>query len=280
MSVWVLRFYSARFRAIDPFDLVRSGGDLWLYFYEDFLHAYDPALARDYGVYYTPTEVVRCQIRLVSEILQGRFGKQYPFADENVTTLDPGAGTGTYLVAAIQHALEQVREYEGAGAVAGRATRLAQNLIGFEILIGPYAVAHLRLTRELTGEEGGGRLPEQGLRFYLADTLDSPHTLPPGGLEHVLTHRRLVQERERARHVKAEERVLVCLGNPPYDRHAASEEDPRGGWVRHGDAGQEHPIFEDFTDPARRAGRGIHPRESVQPVCLFLALGSLESVRS
>lgn len=148
-------------RAIDPFDLLRGGGDLWLYFYEDFLRSYDPRLARDYGVYYTPVEVVQCQIQLVSQLLRERFGRRYSFADEDVTTLDPGAGTGTYLVAAIRHALDQVREHEGEGAVAGRATRLARNLIGFEILIGPYAVAHLRLTRELTGEDAGGLLPER-----------------------------------------------------------------------------------------------------------------------
>jgi hypothetical protein len=245
-------------RAIDPANLRRPGRDLWLYFYENFLHAYDPDLARDYGVYYTPAQVVRCQVRLVSQLLRDRFQRQFSFADEGVTTLDPGAGTGTYLVAAIQHTLEQVREEEGAGAVAGRATRLAQNLIGFEILIGPYAVAHLRITRELTGEDAGGHLPNEGLRFFLADTLDSPYTLPPGGLEHVLTQRRLVQERERARQVKAQERVLVCLGNPPYDRHAADEDDPKGGWVRHGDEGQERTLFADFTEPARRAGYGIH----------------------
>lgn len=245
-------------RAVDPADLRRPGRDLWLYFYEDFLHAYDPTLARDYGVYYTPVQVVHCQVRLVSQLLRERFRRRFSFADEGVTTIDPGAGTGTYLVAAIQHTLERIREEEGAGAVAGRATRLARNLIGFEILIGPYAVAHLRLTRELTGEDAGGHLPNEGLRFFLADTLDSPYARPPGGLEHVLTQRRLVQERERARQVKSDERVLVCIGNPPYDRHAADEDDPKGGWVRHGDEGQERTLFADFTEPARRAGHGIH----------------------
>jgi len=151
---------------VDPADLRRSGRDLWLYFYEYFLHAYDPNLARDYGVYYTPAQVVRCQVRLVSQLLRERFRRRFSFADESVVTLDPGAGTGTYLVAAIQHTLEHIRDEEGVGAVAGRATRLAQNLIGFEILIGPYAVAHLRLVRELTGEDAGGHLLDDGLRFF------------------------------------------------------------------------------------------------------------------
>src|SRR5262249_57311314 len=61
---------------------------------------------------------------------------------------DPAVGTGTYLVAAIGYALQKVRERSGEGAVAGRATQMAENMYGFEILVGPYAVAHLRLRSE------------------------------------------------------------------------------------------------------------------------------------
>ncbi|HUW74885.1 MAG TPA: N-6 DNA methylase [Methyloceanibacter sp.] len=84
--------------AIDAASLRRPGRDLWLYFYENFLHAYDPDLARDYGVYYTPAQIVHCQVRLVSQLLRERFQRRFSFADEDVITLDPGAGTGTYLV--------------------------------------------------------------------------------------------------------------------------------------------------------------------------------------
>ena len=60
-------------RAIDAVDavvLLRKHGDPWLYFYEDFLAAYDPKLRKDRGVYYTPVEVVRAQTNLVAELLQ------------------------------------------------------------------------------------------------------------------------------------------------------------------------------------------------------------------
>ena len=43
--------------------------DPWLYFYEDFLASYDPELRKSAGAYYTPVQVVRCQVRLIDEIL-------------------------------------------------------------------------------------------------------------------------------------------------------------------------------------------------------------------
>ena len=165
--------------ALDPHDFTRrSPSDPWLYFYEDFLAAYDPKLRQDYGVYYTPVEVVGCQVRLVSELLAGVFGKGLSFADDGVTLLDPAVGTGTYPLAAIDHALRLVEERSGRGAVPGRATQLAKNFFGFEILVGPYAVCHVRLTQKVTADEVRGTLPAGRPRVYLADTLDSPNIAP------------------------------------------------------------------------------------------------------
>jgi hypothetical protein len=74
--------------ALDPHDFLKSKPDLWLYFYEDFLAAYDPKLRKDYGVYYTPREVVEFQVRLAGELLEKRFGKKLGFADDGVVFLD------------------------------------------------------------------------------------------------------------------------------------------------------------------------------------------------
>ncbi len=103
----------------------------------------------------------------------------------------------------------------------------------------------------------------------MADTLESPNSAPPGGLD--LTHRALTQEHEAARKVKNGGEILVCLGNPPYDRQTIEEGDTttqrKGGWVRFGDqlkggAKQEgqgvRAIFKDFTDPVTKAGAGVH----------------------
>jgi len=262
--------------ALEPHDFLKSKPDLWLYFYEDFLAAYDPKLRKDYGVYYTPREVVELQVRLASELLEKRFGKKLGFADDGVVFLDPAVGTGTYPVAAVKHGLEKVRKRSGPGAVAARAQQMAENMHGFEVLVGPYAVAHLRLTQALEGAMNDAKAaagePEEKLgkrlNIYLADTLSSPNKAPPGGLD--LTHKALTQEYEAARKVKQGGDILVCLGNPPYDRERRNEDGTKankGGWVRFGDqivggAKQEEqgetPIFEDFLKPARDAGKGVN----------------------
>ena len=263
--------------ALDPHDFLKSKPDLWLYFYEDFLAAYDPKLRKDYGVYYTPREVVELQVRLASELLEKRFGKKLGFADDGVVFLDPAVGTGTYPVAAIKHGLEKVAARSGKPAVPARARQMAENMHAFEVLVGPYAVAHLRLTQALEGAMNDAHAaagePEEKLgerlNIYLADTLESPNAAPPGGLD--LTHKALTEEHEAARKVKQGGDILVCLGNPPYDRQAIEEGDTttqrKGGWVRFGDqvegaAKQEkqggRPIFKDFTEPAAEAGAGVH----------------------
>ncbi len=261
---------------------LKSKPDLWLYFYEDFLAAYDPKLRKDYGVYYTPREVVELQVRLASELLEKRFGKKLGFADDGVVFLDPAVGTGTYPVAAVKHGLEKVRARYGPGAIPARARQMAANMHGFEVLVGPYAVAHLRLTQALEGainEAKAAGDPEEKLakrlNIYLADTLESPNAAPPGGL--TLTYRALTAEHEAARKVKQGGDILVCLGNPPYDRERRNEDGTKankGGWVRFGDKGQgkmnlatgvveggdkkERPIFEDFLQPARDTGKGLN----------------------
>jgi hypothetical protein len=263
--------------ALDPHDFLKSKPDLWLYFYEDFLSAYDPKLRKDYGVYYTPREVVELQVRLATELLEKRFGKKLGFADDGVVFLDPAVGTGTYLVAAIKHGLEKVRNRSGPGAVPPRARQMAANMHGFEVLVGPYAVAHLRLTQALEGAMNDAKAavgePDEKLakrlNFYLADTLESPNAAPPGGL--TLTYRALTREHEEARKVKQGGDILVCLGNPPYDRQQIDLYDTttqrKGGWVRFGDQVKgaarqeeqgERAIFRDFTEPATKAGAGVH----------------------
>ncbi len=202
--------------AVDPGRLAKRDPDPWLYFYEDFLAAYDPRMRKERGVYYTPVQVVRCQVRLVEELLVDHFGKAMAYADDEVVLLDPAAGTGTYPLVAITEAIDRVRSRYGAGAVPQRATILASNVHAFELLVGPYAVAHLRVTQRL--QEEGATLPADGVHVYLTDTLESPDEASSGRLP--LSLRPLVEEHRRARKVKKETRVLVCMGNPPYKREA------------------------------------------------------------
>jgi Zn-dependent peptidase ImmA (M78 family) len=232
-----------------------EGKDPWLFFYEYFLSKYDPNLRKAWGVYYTPIEVVRCQVRLIDEILKNEFGKEMGFVEPGVITLDPGVGTGTYLLGIVEHALKRVEVEEGLGAVKGGARSLIHNLHGFEWMVGPYAVAQLRFSRALTSR--GVSLPPTGIGIYLTNTLESPHAQPPVP---PLFQKPIAQEHERALKIKDAEHVLVCLGNPPYGRHEAADEINHavtGGWVRYGD-GKDKGILEDFLEPARKAGFGIH----------------------
>ena len=250
-------------RAIGAVDSSKLGQstDPWLYFYEHFLGAYDPQLRKDRGVYFTPVEVVRAQVVLAAELLRTRFGKHLAFADDDVVVLDPAVGTGTYPLAVLEHASDVVRQRFGPGAVTGRLRSLAERLYAFEVLVGPYSVAHLRLSQNLRNAGVTERVP----RVYLTDTLESPNHPPQFTAS--LLQAQLSEERKRAQDVKKDVRVFVCLGNPPYDRE---EQDPdedtgqrKGGWVRFGDEEQEgveptNPILEDFLAPAREAGAGVH----------------------
>ena len=234
--------------------LTAPGDDPWLYFYEDFLAAYDPKLRKDAGVYYTPVEVVRAQVRLIDDLLVHRLGKPRGFADSGVVTLDPAVGTGTYLLGVIQHALGRVEAEQGAGAVAGQATALAENLYGFELMVGPYSVAELRVSRAL--RDRGAQLPPDGTHVYLTDALESPHVEAP---QLPLFLRPIAEQHARALQVKSAVPVIVCLGNPPYDRHEAATGDNKartGGWVRWGDDDGEQAILDDFLAPVVAAGRG------------------------
>jgi len=244
--------------AVEPDTIQSSEEDPWLYFYEQFLGAYDPKLRKNRGVYYTPVEVVRAQTRLAGELLRTRFGKVLGFADDNVVVLDPAVGTGTYPLAVLAHAEQSVRDRLGTGGVPGRIKDLSTRLNGFEILVGPYSVAHLRIAQRLRGLGVVDTPP----RIFLTDTLESPNGLPDFTAS--ILQERLTEERRRAQKVKRDTRVVVCIGNPPYDREQRDPDDEegrrKGGWVRYGDPGPDSdpPILEDFLAPARLEGAGGH----------------------
>ena len=245
-------------RAIGAVDAAAVGDDddPWLYFYQQFLGAYDPQMRKERGVYFTPVAVVRAQVRLAGELLRTRFGKRLAFADDGVVVLDPAVGTGTYPLAVLDHAEDTVANLLGAGAVPARLRDLAERLYGFEILVGAYAVAHLRISQRLRGAE----ISNAPARVYLTDTLESPNALPDFTAS--LLQERLTEERARAQTIKKDTRVMVCMGNPPYDRdlrdpNESDETKRKGGWVRYGDDGSdEPPIFDDFIAPVIEAGGG------------------------
>ncbi|MBA2304247.1 MAG: N-6 DNA methylase, partial [Acidobacteria bacterium] len=204
----------------------RQAGHTYLHLYERFLEVYDPELRKQSGSYYTPHQVVEQMVRLTEQALVTRFDKETGFADPTVVTVDPAMGTGTYLDAIIVRVAASVERREGKGAVPAAISALAQRLVGFELQMGPYAVAELRTSGLLDQLEANA--PSAGMRMYVTDTLDDPIAeirYLTAGLEPIAASRRA------ANAVKNDEPVTVVIGNPPYRERAEG----LGGWIEHGD---------------------------------------------
>lgn len=167
--------------------VVQPGGrDPILYFYEYFLQTFDPEARERYGVYYTPVPVVRYMVSALDRSIRENLAMQ-GLRDPNVTILDPATGTGTYLLGIAERVRSQAEEEAGAGMAALALQDLARRMFGFELLVGPYAVAHYRLHHALRRPQPGGdeeenqplELPRLGV--YLADTLAEPGAAAPAG---------------------------------------------------------------------------------------------------
>ena len=221
-------------------ETVRRGRrDTYLHLYEHFLDVYDPELRRQSGSYYTPHEVVDQMVRLADDALIKHLGKADGFRDRSVLTVDAAMGTGTYLQAIIEHAANQVAEREGPGMMGPTATSVAERLVGFEIQMGPFAVAELRTTDLLHSFEAA--MPSGGMRLYVTDTLDDPHieiTQLGSGFEPI------AQSRRKANEIKASDHITVVIGNPPYRERAEG----MGGWIESGSPVARAPL-DDFRSP-------------------------------
>ena len=220
-----------------------------VHFYETFLAAYDPRMREARGVYYTPEPVVSYIVRSVDAILQHDFGLADGLADHSklkltrpvsggkskatetfeahrVQILDPATGTGTFLYSVMQHIRERFNG--NAGMWPGYvAEHLLPRIYGFELLMAPYAVAHMKLglmLKQSGYEIGGNAAREERLRVYLTNTLEKAHELT--GLP--LFTQWLAEEAARAGEVKQSAPIMVVLGNPPYSGHSAN----KGEWMQ------------------------------------------------
>ncbi len=143
--------------SFDPAILARPSGrpDPILYFYEDFLKVFDPVARERYGVYYTPVEVVSYMVGALDRALRENLDTT-GLTDPSVHLLDPASGTGTFLLGIIERVRASVERDSGAGAAPSALRDLMARLFGFELLVGPYAVAHYRLRHTV-----GALPPEQ-----------------------------------------------------------------------------------------------------------------------
>ena len=191
------------------------------YFYEPFLAAFDPELRKKLGVWYTPEEIVKYQVARVDQVLQTELGLPDGLADPNVVVLDPCCGTGAYLVEVLRVIGDKLKA-QGADALAAHQLKLAATtrLFGFELLPAPYVVAHLQiglLLRQLgapLGINADGTDERAGVYLTNALTGWEPAKEPKSA---VLPFPEFELERDAADHVKQTQKIIVIIGNPPYD---------------------------------------------------------------
>ena len=85
-----------------------------IHFYETFLAEYNPQLRFDRGVYYTPPQVISYIVRSVDALLKTELDKPDGLADDALI-LDPATGTGSFLLAVLNHISEYITTTSGTG---------------------------------------------------------------------------------------------------------------------------------------------------------------------
>ena len=190
------------------------------YFYEPFLEQFDPELRKQLGVWYTPPEVVKYMVNRVDQVLRDDLGIEDGLAAENVTILDPCCGTGAYLVEVLRH-IDATLKANNDDATSGAKLKEAalNRVFGFELLPAPFVVAHLQLGLTLT--EAGAPLSDakkERAGVYLTNALTGWQ--PPTGAKKQLPYFELEEERDLANGVKRGKKILVVIGNPPYNGFA------------------------------------------------------------
>jgi len=253
---WIIDDLVALFRVTDVKKLLESyynsirRNDPMIRFYEDFLHAYDPKKKDICGVYYTPEQVVDFMVNSVDEILKHDFELSMGLADHSrikheiidtkrsdpntpdglgrktkeyhrVQILDPATGTGTFLTEIVKtiHA-----NFKNQPALWQKYVEdeLFPRLNGFEFMMAPYSIAHIKLDL-LLSETGFRHTGNKRLNIYLADSLKAPNDSP------INTNfaYKLSREIKKADRIKRNKPIMVMIGNPPYNGESVN----KGEWI-------------------------------------------------
>ncbi len=207
----ILRNFGRRTRQEDPV----------VHFYETFLKAYDPGMRQTRGVYYTPEPAVSYIVRSIDYLLKNRFDRRAGLADRGVHILDPAVGTATFLYFVIQ----TIHEFMTSLGITGVWNNYVENhllprIFGFELLMAPYTVAHMKLGI-LLQETGYAFGSDRRLGIYLTNALEEPVTRA----ERLGFAGFISEEANKAAEVKREKPIMVVLGNPPYSVSSANQGD-------------------------------------------------------
>ena len=253
---WIVDDLAETFRVTDMPKVMKNFGkatgqaDSMIHFYEDFLRYYDPKQKKACGVYYTPEPVVHFIVNAVDEILKTRFNLSDGLADTSKVTirqtsnlytdnrtkdhkryetreyhkvqiLDPATGTGTFLAEVVRKIYSGMENQKGAWQNYVEE-HLLPRLNGFEFMMAPYAVAHLKLDMVLA-QTGYKARQDKRLRIFLTNSLEE--------CDHdtgTLFAQWLAQEANEANLVKRDTPVMVMIGNPPYSVSSSN----KSAWIQ------------------------------------------------
>ena len=247
---------------IADFNRQTGGGreDPVIHFYEEFLTAYDKLQKVQRGVYYTPQPVVSFIVRAVDTIIKRDFGLEDGLASTAtkkikvkrrserridgyyrevedtmevpaIQVLDPATGTGTFIRQTILQIYENFKEKnKGLSPDAVKKAwneyvpkHLLPRINAFELMMAPYAVAHMKLAMVLR-DTGYDFESDQRLNVYLTNSLEEP-----GNSDGQLTFWSdpLATESIAANAVKKNNGINIIIGNPPYSGESAN----KGDWI-------------------------------------------------
>ena len=213
-----------------------------IHFYEDFLTEYDKDTKVNRGVYYTPLPVVNFIVRSVDQILKTEFGVEDGLAcDEKVQIeeskgrgkaktyktipkvqiLDPATGTGTFLrqtILQIKKNFDEKHKNLSKDELAKEWNKyvilsLLHRMYGFELMMAPYAVAHMKLAMALK-DTGYNFESKSRLKVFLTNSLEEAGDSSGQGM--LFEEDAIAVEASQANEVKKEAKINVVIGNPPY----------------------------------------------------------------
>lgn len=210
-----------------------EGPDPVIHFYEDFLKEYDPELRKKLGAYYTPLPVVRFIVRAVDEILQKEFGLDAGLADTSrlpngvhrVQILDPAVGTGTFISAVIRLIYQRILKEGQKGRWPAYVHHdLLPRIHGFELMMAPYTIAHLKLS--MAFKQTGFWKFHNRLGIYLTNSLEESVIRDDlfGGFGFAES---IAEESKEASKIKNKTPIMVVIGNPPYSVSSSN----KGKWI-------------------------------------------------
>ena len=191
--------------------------DPYIYFYENFLTKYDSKLRKSKGVYYTPPQVVNFIIRAINDILKQSFDMKNGLADyKKVTVLDFATGTGTFFLQVIKQIFIETPRNKHNLIIA---EHILKNIYGFEYLIAPYTIAHLKISQFL--QDYNYKLKDnERINIFLTNTLE------PIEAQTSLFLPAITKEGKQAQAIK-EKPILIITGNPPYSGISKN----KGKWI-------------------------------------------------